>query len=383
LSDSGSLTGRPLTGRPLAGRPLEGLRVLEVATLYAAPQIGAMLGDLGADVVKVEPPTGDPMRRMGRPRSWDLVARHKRSIMLDLEPDRSPDDAAIFDALVAAADVLVENLTPSLRSRWACTYEELAARNPALVVVSVSCFGATGPYADRPGAGTLAEAFAGLTHMTGEADGPPMLASVAIGDTVTAFAGVIGALAACWSRDARGGTGSHVDIAMFEPILAIMAGTLAGWDGAGEPPRRNGSRVPGGTPRNVYGTSDGRYVAVSGTTDAQVARVLGVIGHDTPDDRARFGRAVDRAVASDELDALVAEWIAAHSRDEVMRALLDARVPVAPVNDARDILEDPHIASRGGIVTPAPGAGLDAHRSDVLADWLAYRDEPPAPTLAR
>ena len=377
MSEPRSFTGRPLAGRPLAGRqharrPLEGLRVLEVATLYAAPQIAAMLGDLGADVVKVEPPTGDPMRRMGRAVLWDLVARHKRSIMLDLESGRSPDDAATFDALVAETDVLVENLTPALRRSWDCTYEALAARNPRLVVVSVSCFGATGPYADRPGAGTLAEAFAGLTHMTGEADGPPMLASVAIGDTVTAFSGVIGALAACWSRDARSGTGSHVDISMYEPILAIMAGTLAGWDGAGEPPRRNGSRVPGGTPRNVYRTSDARYVAVSGTTDAQVARVLGVIDHDTPDDRARFGRAVDRAVASDDLDALVAEWIAANSRDEVIRALLDARVPVAPVNDARDIFEDPHIAFRGGVVKSAPGAELDAHRSDVLADWLAH-----------
>ena len=366
MSDSGAFAGLPTRDRPLAG-----LRVLEVATLYAAPQIGAMLGDLGADVVKVEPPTGDPMRRMGRAVLWDLVARHKRSIVLDLEPGRSPADSGTFDALYAEADVLVENLTSALRAGWGCTYEALAARNPRLVVVSVSCFGATGPYADRPGAGTLAEAFAGLTHMTGEADGPPMLASVAIGDTVTAFSGVIGALAACWSRDARGGTGSHVDVSMYEPILSIMAGTLVGWDGIGEPPRRNGSRVPGGVPRNVYRTSDGRYVAVSGTTDSQVARVLEVIGHDTATDRARFGRAVDRASASDELDALVAQWIAAHSRDDVIHALLDARVPVAPVNDARDILEDPHIASRGGITPPEPGAELDAHRHDILADWLA------------
>jgi formyl-CoA transferase len=353
--------------------------VLEVATLYAAPQIGAMLGDLGADVVKVEPPTGDPMRQMGRPAVWDLVARHKRSIVLDLEPGRSPSDSATFDALVAAADVLVENLTPTLRTAWGCTYEELAARNPALVVVSVSCFGTTGPYADRPGAGTLAEAFAGLTHMTGEAAGPPMLASVAIGDTVTAFSGVIGALAACWARDTRDGTGSHVDVAMYEPILAIMAGTLVGWDGVGEPPRRNGSRVPGGAPRNVYRTSDGRYVAVSGTTDAQVARVLGVIGHDTPTDHARFGRAVDRLSAGDALDALVAEWITAHSRDEVMRALLDARVPAVPVNDARDILADPHIASRGGLAAPAVGPRLGEDRRDVLADWLGASEDDGSP----
>jgi formyl-CoA transferase len=342
-----------------------------VATLYAAPQIGAMLGDLGADVVKVEPPTGDPMRSMGRRAAWDLVARNKRSIALDLEPESVSDDRATFDALVAAADVFVENLSPNVRARWGCTYEDLSARNAGLVVVSVSCYGLTGPYADRPGAGTLAEAFVGLTHMTGEADGPPMLASVAIGDTVTAFSGVIGALAGCWSRDARGRAGSHVDVSMYEPVLAIMAGTIAGWDGSGEPPRRAGSRVPGGVPRNVYCTADGRHVAVSGTTDAQVARVLTAIGRDDEASRARFGAAADRLVVGDELDLLVADWIATRPRAVVVRTFLDARVPVSPVNDARDVLDDPHIVARGGIATPEPGPDLDADRAAVLADWLA------------
>ncbi len=352
----------------MPGRPLDGLRVLEVATLYAAPQIGAMLGDLGADVVKVEPPSGDPMRRMGRRAAWDLVSRSKRSIVLDLA---AGPDQETFRGLVRAADVLVENLTPEVRVRWGCTYDELASSNPRLVVVSVSCFGLSGPYSDRPGAGTLAEAFGGLTHMTGEADGPPMLASVAIGDTVTAFSGVIGALAACWSRDAQGREGSHVDVSMYEPILAIMAGTIAGWDGTSAPPHRNGSRVPGGVPRNVYRTSDERFVALSGTTDSQVARALTVIGRDDDVSRERFGRAEARMLVADELDALVASWIAARTRDDVMRAFIDARVPIAPVNDVRDILEDPHVTARGGIATVEPGPDLGAHRTEVLADWLA------------
>jgi formyl-CoA transferase len=365
------LTRPPESGRE-SGRPLDGLRVLEVATLYAAPQIGAMLGDLGADVVKVEPPSGDPMRRMGRTASWDLVARGKRSVVVDLEPgsDGSAPDAEVFDGLVGAADVLVENLSPDVRARWGCTYEALSARNPSLVVVSVSCYGLTGPYADRPGAGTLAEAFGGLTHMIGESEGPPMLASVAIGDTVTAFSGVIGALAACWSRDARGGSGAHVDVSMYEPILAIMAGTIAGWDGTGEPPRRFGSRVHGGVPRNVYRTLDDAYVALSGTTDSQVARVLGVIGLDDAVHRERFGAAADRQRVGDELDGLVADWIRAHSRDAVLEAFVGARVPVSPVNDVRDILGDPHIAARGGISTAPPGPSLGEHRDEVLSDWL-------------
>jgi formyl-CoA transferase len=361
--------------------PLAGLRVLELATLYSAPQIGAMLGDLGADVVKVEPPAGDPMRRMGATpdgvsRNWLWVSRNKRSVVLDLDDDGH----ATFEQLVDAADVLVENLDAKTRARWHCTYDELATRNPRLVVVSVTCYGLDGPYADRPGAGTLAEAFGGLTHMTGEADGPPMLTSVPIGDTLTAFSGVIGALAACWWRDARAGTGQHVDVTMYEPVLQLVGGTIATWDGEHDPPSRSGSRVHGGVPRNVYRTRDGAWVAVSGTTDPQVTRVLGIIGRDAPADR-------------EELDALVAGWIGAHDRADVLAAFLDARVPIAPVQDVRDISADLHVRARDSVITvgdttmaaPAPhlsgtpgsirsvGPELGADTDAVVAQWCGGR----------
>ena len=378
--------------------PLTGLRVLEVASLFAAPQVATMLADLGADVVKVEPPEGDPLRRLGqvrsgRPTAWELVGRNKRSIVLDLDGGAEALDAETFRGLVAAADVLVENLPQSVRRRWGCDYEALSGLNPRLVVVSVSCYGRSGPYGDRPGAGTLAEAYAGLTHMTGEADGPPLLASVAIGDTVTAFAGVMGALAACWARDARGAAGRLVDVSMYEPVLAIMAVTVAGWDHEEPPPTRRGSRVAGGVPRNVYRCRDGRYVAVSGTTDPQVTRVLEVIGRSSPDDLARFGAAEDRARHGDELDELVAAWVAQHDRDEVVSLLLDARVGVSPVNDVADLLADPHIEARGSLLAvgasgsvvvpaplpamsgprrvPLPAPELGADRASVLSEWLS------------
>ena len=376
--------------------PLTGLRVLEVATMFAAPQVATMLADLGADVVKVEPPGGDPMRAMGqrwggRSVAWEAIGRNKRSIALDLDLEGG-DDRETFAALVRAADVLVENLPEPVRTRWGCDAPQLEALNDRLVVVSVSAFGRSGPYADRPGAGTLAEAHAGLTHMTGEADGPPTLASVAIGDTLTAFAGVIGAVAACWSRDARSGSGRHVDVSMYEPVLAIMGSTIAGWDPGTAPPARSGSRVHGGAPRNVYRTRDDRYVAVSGTTDAQVARLLPLLGHDTQDARRRFGDAAARATGADDLDALVADWVAARDRDDVVAALLAARIPVSPVNDVRDVVTDAQVLARESLVeigdadpvtvpaplprvsgarrAPSPAPALDGDRDAVLADWL-------------
>ncbi len=329
-------------------KPLAGLRVLDVATLFAAPQIATMLAERGAEVTKIEPPGGDPLRRMGVQRDgtsvvWERLSRDKACIELDLETD---DGQVVFQEHVARTDVLVENFSPELRARRHCTYDELAAVNHGIVHVAVSCFGLTGPYADRPGNGTVAEAFAGLTHMIGEADGPPLLPSVAIGDTVTAFWGVIEALAACWGRDTGDGRGRLVDVAMVDPILKIMETTLAGWDGKGDPPGRTGSRVRGGVPRNVYETRDGRYVAVSGTTDAQVGRLLPLIGQDTDAARQRYGTSAARLMVADELDAVVADWVRTQDRDDVISALVAARVPVAPVNDARDLAGDPHLRFR-------------------------------------
>jgi crotonobetainyl-CoA:carnitine CoA-transferase CaiB-like acyl-CoA transferase len=389
-------------------RALEGLRVLDLSILFSAPQVSAILGDLGADVVKLEPPArdgkpgGDPMRGMGAQRGgkslmWALVARNKRTVTCD--PTTSAG-RALLHRLVAAADVVVENLPAPTLAKWRATPDELLAVNPDAIVVSVSCYGSTGPYAGRDGNGSLAEAFGGLTHMTGEADGPPMLPSIPLGDTLTAIAGVVGTLAACYHRDAKGGRGQKVDVSMFEPVLQLLTGAVVAYQDGDAAPHRTGSRVPNGVPRNVYRTSDDAWLVVSGTTDNQVARLLPILGLDTEAGRARYGTVALRVQHADELDGVVAEWIAAHDRDEVIETFLDARIPVAPVNTVADIVADPHVRARGGLVTvddeqlgpvrmlaplarlsdtPAEvrwaGPALGAHTDEVYREWLALSDD--------
>jgi crotonobetainyl-CoA:carnitine CoA-transferase CaiB-like acyl-CoA transferase len=264
-------------------------------------------------------------------------------------------------------------------------------------MVSVSCYGRTGPLADRPGAGTLAEAFGGLTNMTGEPDGPPMLPSVPLGDSLVALSGVIGALVACFGTKVNGGEGQHVDVSMYEPVLALVQPSIVAWDRAGgeAAPHRTGSRVPNGVPRNVYRTRDGRWLVVSGTTDRQVARVLELIGQDDDAGRAKFARSTDRLRNADELDALVAGWIGEHDAAEVEAALVARRVPVAPVHDLPGLFADPHIAARQSLATvhdstlgdvtmvapypklsgtPGairfPGPAIGAHNHEVYGQWL-------------
>ena len=332
---------------------LSGLKVLDLSSFLAAPQISAILGDFGADVVKVEPPHGDAMRSMGVQRNghspmWALVSRNKRSVVIDTE---TPEGLDKLHQLVSASDVVVLNHPRSLLERWQLTPEAIAQRNDRAIVINVSCYGESGPMAGTPGAGTLAEAFSGITGLTGEADGPPLLPSFPLGDTVVAMAGVVGVLLACYHRDARGGSGQFIDLSMYEPLLTLLGPSIAGWEQGTPSPQRSGSRVDGGVPRNVYKSSDGLWLVVSGTTDAQVARVLSVIGHTSPDDLARFGRSEERLKIADELDGLVAAWIAGHDRATVLAAFSDARVPVAPVNDLGTLAENAQVLARGSLST--------------------------------
>lgn len=337
------------------GGALAGLRVLDISTFLSAPQVAAILGDFGADVVKLEPPKGEALRFIGAQRNggslmWAMASRNKRTITCDLD---RPEGRDLFRRLVAEVDVLVENYPAETLAAWNCSWDDLSRVNPRLVMVSVSCYGRTGPLADRPGAGTLAEAYGGLTHMTGEADGPPMLPSIPLGDTLAGLNGVIGALVACYHRDARGGLGQHVDVSMYEPVLTLLHSTVIAWDPHGDepPPRRFGSRVPTGVPRNLYRTADDRWVVISGTTDRQVARILQIIGADDDAGRAKFARSADRLRNADELDGLVAAWVRANTHDDVMRTFVAGRIPIAPVHDVPGMLADEHMRARGDFVS--------------------------------
>lgn len=315
-----------------AAPPLTGVRVLDVASLYAAPLIATFLADHGADVVKVEPPEGDGYRR-DSPALWALVGRGKRSLTLDLGAAEGCD---LLRQLLAHVDVVVENWPLRLARQRGLTPEEMRAVNPDLVVVSASGFGHDGPYAGRPANGTLGEAFAGLTHLTGDPAGPPMLASVPLGDAVAAAFGAMGALAAIVAQ-LRTGAGAHVDVTVFEPILHLLGPALTGYRVGSPPPARDGGHM-GVVLRGTFVTADGGWVA---------------IGCGTP----RHARSVDDLVGGQgqSLRVRAAAWIAARSRDEVLEAMLEARIPVVPVNDLADVVADPHVRSRGSLLAHAGG----------------------------
>jgi crotonobetainyl-CoA:carnitine CoA-transferase CaiB-like acyl-CoA transferase len=370
------------------------LRVLDLSTLFAGPSAAAILADFGADVVKAELPGGDPLRWMGAQRGgqsvpWALVGRNKRVIAVD------PERGDLLVRLTAVSDVVVLNQPRHVLERWSCTPEQLEERNPRTVVVWATAYGASGPYADRPGNGTLGEAFGGFTHMTGASDGPPVLPSAPLGDVLTAMSGALGALAACYWRDVGNGSGQLVDVSMYEPVIAMLGTALAAWTPPAPPPTRTGSRVPGGVPRNTYRAVDNRWVVLSGTTDAQVERILAIIGLDTDAGRARYGRSADRLANGDEFDALVAEWIAARPADEVISTFDAARIPVTMVNDLATLCADPHVQARQSVITveddamgnvlmPAPvprlsrtpgrvswtGRPLAADTDEVCREWL-------------
>jgi crotonobetainyl-CoA:carnitine CoA-transferase CaiB-like acyl-CoA transferase len=365
--------------------PFAALTVVDVATLNAAPQIATFFGDLGARVIKVEHPRGDPLRQLvdetGTPLQWRLTNRNKACVTLDVA---QPDGRALLDRLLARTDLLVSALSASRLAAWKLDAATLRAAHPRLVAVNLTTYGASGPWADRPGSGTLAEAVTGFAHLTGPADAPPTLAPVGLGDHLGVMQGIIAALTGLLAR------GGHFDVSMTAPLLSLLGQRLAQVARSGVDPGRRGNRFPTMAPRNTYRAVDGKWVAITAGTDDLVARLFAVIGRPElgQDERFRTNRA--RVTNVDALDALVGGWIAGRPAAVAVDALLADRVSAAVVDDVPGVLANAHFRDRGEIVTihdaggaittaaPALGIGavrdlgreLGADNVEIYEQWL-------------
>jgi crotonobetainyl-CoA:carnitine CoA-transferase CaiB-like acyl-CoA transferase len=327
-------------------QPLSGLRVLDVSTILAGPMCCQILGDFGADVVKIEHPVaGDGMRghgptKDGVPLWWKEISRNKRTVGLSL---KEPDGAAIFRRLAATADVVVENFRPGTLERWGIGPEVLHRDNPGLVLVRLTGFGQTGPYASRAGFGTLAEAMSGFAHMTGDADGPPTLPSFGLADSICGIAASSAVLMALRHREVGGGAGQVIDIDILEPMMAAVGPGPTVYQQTGVVQTRHGNRSTNNAPRNIYRTADGSFVAVSASAQRIAERVARLVGRPDLVDEPWFASGTGRAEHADAVDEAVGSWIAERTRAEVMVAFEEAQAAVAPVYDARDLVEDPHV----------------------------------------
>ncbi|MFI6799255.1 MULTISPECIES: CaiB/BaiF CoA transferase family protein [Streptosporangium] len=326
-------------------KALEGVRVLDLATLFAGPMAAMLLGDYGAEVIKVEHPAKpDPSRGHG-PEGlwWKMLGRNKRAITLNLSTAEGQD---LLVELVREADVVIENFRPGTLERWNLSYERLSEANPDLVLARVTGFGQFGPYAKRPGFGTLAEAMSGFAAMTGEPDGPPTLPPFGLADGICALATAFAVMTAL-----RSGRGQVVDLSIIEPILTVLGAQPTIYDQLGVVPPRTGNRSVNNAPRNTYRCKDGSWVAVSTSAQSIAERVMILVGRPEVIGEPWFASGSGRVAHADELDGAVAAWVAEHTREEVMAAFERAQAAVAPVYDVRDIMADPQLAALDAITT--------------------------------
>lgn len=355
------------------GGPLAGIRVIDVATVLAGPLAGQILGDYGADVVKIEHPQhGDALRhhghaKDGEPLWWKMIGRNKRSVGLYLG---DPDGAELFKRLVASADVVIENFRPGTLERYGLGWPELSAVNPRLILARMTGFGQDGPYAQRPAFGTLMESMSGFAHITGQPDGPPTLPPFGLADSIAGITAVAAVTMALYHRDARGGTGQVIDLSILEPIVSVLGPQPIIYDQLGLVQQRTGNRSGNNAPRNTYQTRDGRWVAISTSTTSIAERVLRLVGHPEVIDEPWFATGRGRALHADLLDGYVGEWIAARDRDEVLAEFERADAAIAPVYDVADLIADPQVRAREMITTVEDEALGPVRMQNVLFRML-------------
>lgn len=333
---------------------LDGVRVLDLSNFLAAPMAGMFLADFGAEVLKVERPGGgDEMRQWGNNKDgvglyYKVVNRNKKSVTLDL---RTPfgRDAAL--RLASESDIVLENYRPGTLEKWGLGYEALSANNPGLVLVRVSGFGQTGPNSHRPGFGTLAEAYAGFAHINGEAGGPPLLPGFGLADSTTGLMAAFLAMVALKGREANGGRGQVVDLAIYESLFTLLGPQVVDFDQLGKVQMRNGSRLPFTAPRNTYRTSDGRWVSMAGSAQSIFVRVLAALEVPGLAADPRFADNRARLVNAEALDVELQKAFARFDLTEIMRRFDEAQAAVAPVNDVAAIFADPHFQARENITS--------------------------------
>ena len=335
--------------------PLEGLKVVDIAVLFASPTISQNMGDFGAEVIKVEhPKLGDSLRSLGAAKNgiplwWKITNRNKKCVTLDLG---KPEGQEIFKHLIADADVLTENFRPGTMEKWGIGWEVLHAINPRLVFARVSGFGQTGPYKDQPGFGTLAEAMSGFAHITGQPDGPPTLPGTGLADAVAGQFGTWSVMFALYERDHKSGKGQYIDLSVLEPIFAMLGDQAITYDQLGTVQQRTGNRVPSiGAPRNIYKTGDGKWVALSANAPALATRVFAAIGQPELINDPRFKDNRARIANIDEVDAIVGGWIGARTAEDVLRQFAEHECACMPVYSIADIFVDPHFQAREAITT--------------------------------
>ena len=348
---------------------LSGIKVLELGQLIAGPFASKTLADFGAEVIKVESPKdGDPLRKWrmlhkGTSVWWQAQSRNKQSICLDL---RVKEGQAIARQLALEADVVIENFRPGTLEKWGLGWEELHQINPKMIMLRISGYGQDGPRRDEPGFAAIGEAMAGLRHITGHPNEVPVRAGVSLGDTIAGLHGALGVLLALYERDARGGDGQMIDVALYEAVFNLTESLLPEYSAFGAIRQPAGGALPGIAPSNAYRCKDGEYVLIAGNGDSIYQRLMTLIGRTDLGEDPDLERNDGRAQRVQEIDAAINAWTGSLSIDEVLKALVVAQVPSGKIYTAKDIAEDPHYHARGVIETVEGADGLKVQVPGII-----------------
>ena len=381
-------------------RPLEGLRVIELGQLLAGPFTGTILGYFGAEVIKVEPPGGDPIRgwrvvRDGMSLWYRSLGRNKKSVTLDLKSERGRE---LVMELLATADVVIENFRPGAMEKWGLGPDAVKARNPGIIYTRISGYGQDGPYSSKPGYASVTEGFGGFRYVNGEPGEAPVRPNISLGDTVAAIHAALGVALAVIQKH-KGGEGQVIDVALYESVFNLMEGVVPEFDGGGVIREPSGTTVTGIVPTNTYRCDDGKFVVIGGNGDAIFKRLMSCAGRSDMGENPAMADNAGRIVHEQEIDAALGEWCAAHSSTHIINELEEARVPVGPIYSVEDMLADPHYNARGMFeqveidgeplkipaimpklsATPGrtdfPGGAIGDHNDEVLQGILSLSEE--------